>query len=219
MQLTTDRGHATRLIQRVRGQKGTMPQFERQECHDSTVLLTVINRAARVMRGNPAERRSILVISEGRKIFMSDPGAGRVEACHEVRAEYDKLVAVMADTNVSIYGIDPRGLEAPFPDMSGASPGQAAAMAGREAQARVDQMSSRYYGALGLMASSTGGTLTTDRNDLTAGVATMVGDSRRYYRLAYRQPDVAADKTPRSVQVKVTRPGVDVRSRRYYVPR
>ena len=196
-----------------------MPSFERQECHDTTLLLAVIKRVAQVMAGDPAERRAILVISEGRKIYMSDPGAGRIELCDEVRAEYDQLVGATAATNVAIYGIDPRGLEAPFPANYGANPRGGAAMAGQEAQFRVNLMASRYYGSLGLMASSTGGTLTTDRNDLTRGVSTMIADSRRYYRLAYRQPDVPEPKKLRSVQVTIARPGVEVRSRRSYLPR
>ena len=46
-------------------------------------------------------------------------------------------------------------------------------------------------------------------------------DSRQYYRLAYVQPDPPAGKKQplsRNIKVKVTRDGVNVRSRQRYAP-
>ena len=71
------------------------------------------------------------------------------------------------------------------------------------------------------MATSTGGTLRTDRNDLAGGIDEMIRDSRQYYRLAYVQPDVRGDELgrPRRIEVSVTRRDVDIRARRRYMPR
>ena len=219
-QLTTDRAAARALIGKFRGQKGVRRGSGAQVCHDTTVLLSVVRNVAKALEAEASARRAVLVVSEGHRIFMETPAAGRIDICDEARVAYESVVAAAAVSNVAIYGIDPRGLEAPIPAY-GTSFGDAVVGAGQEASHRADRMASRYFGSLGLMAEATGGRLTTDRNDLVANIPLMLRDSRQYYRIAYLQPAVPAEERDvvRRIQVKVSRPGVVVRARQRYLPR
>lgn len=220
-QLSTDRESARTLLRRFRGQKTGMTSAY-QVCHATVVKLKVISNAARVMGRGPLERRTILVVSEGRPIYIGEWfGSSPDETCLEARRAYDEVVAAAALTNTAIYGIDPRGLQASLPAPPTGTDREIVTAVGQAAQAVADAIEGRYHGSLGLMAASTGGTLTTDRNNLTADVPTMIRDSRQYYRLVYVQPDVPADDVgkPRTIDVKVTRRDVDVRARRRYMPR
>lgn len=221
-QLSTDRDRSRSLVKRFRGQKQLTPGFVTDVCYATVVKLKVIANAVRVMGQGPLERRTIAVVSEGRRVYWGRPGAGwNEEQCLEARDAYDDLVSVAALTNTAIYGIDPRGLQAAIPTVPTGNNSDIVAAVGQTAQAVADAMEVRYHGSLGLMATSTGGTLTTDRNNLAADVPTMIRDSRQYYRLVYVQPDVPADDVgkTRAIDVKVTRRDVDVRARRRYMPR
>ena len=97
--------------------------------------------------------------------------------------------------------------------------GAAAAQAAGETVA--EGMSTRRHGSVGQLADSTGGIMTLDRNDLEANLPRLLQDSRRYYRLAYVQPDVASGEREkeRRIEVKVLREHVEVRARKVYLPR
>lgn len=220
-QLSTDRKAARALLGKFRGQKGGMADFLYEECHATVVKFRVVSSAARVMGEGPLERRTILVVSEGRRVYWVDPRALPTEQCLEARTAYDEVVAAAALTNTAIYGIDPRGLGAAPPTIATGTSRDIVSQVGLVAQATGDAHSDRYYGSLGLMATSTGGTLTTDRNNLAADVPTMIRDSRQYYRVVYLQPDVAEDdlKKPRRIEVVVDRPDTKVRARQRYMPR
>lgn len=218
-QLSTDRDAARRLVGKFRGQGGMGSPSK--TCHDTIVNLRVISNAARVMGRGPLERRTILVVSEGQQVYIGQWFGSRGDPCLEARTAYDDVVAATALTNTAIYAIDPRGLTASAPDISASTDRDAVAAVSGAASAVTDAIEGRYHGSLGLMATSTGGTLRTDRNDLTGGIDEMIRDSRQYYRLAYVQPDVPADELtrPRRITVSATRSGVDMRARQRYMPR
>jgi len=85
----------------------------------------------------------------------------------------------------------------------------------------TEDKATRRFGSIGQLADSTGGTMTVDRNALGADLSRLLQDSRRYYRLAYVQPDVAPNERDkqRRIEVKVLRENVDVRARKAYLPR
>ncbi len=220
-QLSTDRDAARALVRRFRGQKRTLG-FSQETCHAAIVNLRVISNAARVMGRGPLERRTILVVSEGQQIYIGQWfGSRNEDPCLEARTAYDDVVAATALTNTAVYGVDPRGLTVSNPVISAPTDRDVVAVAGQTARTFTDALEGRYHGSLGLMATSTGGTLRTDRNDLAGGIDEMIRDSRQYYRLAYVQPDVRGDELgrPRRIEVSVTRRDVDIRARRRYMPR
>lgn len=219
LQLSTDREAAKQRVSRFRGQRGTGMAPGPNEVEIKTlILLRVLRGIADAMAGDASERRSVLLVSEGQSLGPADPRSPG--DYHDVWRAYEQVVAAASAANVAVYAINPRGLEAPVPLIGTGGNRDAAQVAGSTAQRVTDAMVSRYYGTLGRISASTGGTLTADSNALRDGVSTMLRDSRQYYRLAYRQPDVASDAhgKARSISVSVNRPGVDVRARSSYVP-
>lgn len=219
-QLSTDREASRTLVRKFLGQKGAMT-FPNQTCHNTVVTLKVISIAARVMGRGPLERRTIVVVGEGYPVYIAEWSAnGNTDTCLEARAAYDEVVAATALTNTAIYGVDPRGLMASAPVLAVATGRDAVTAVASMAQDVANKMEARYHGTLGLMATSTGGTLTTDRNNLAADVPTMIRDSRQYYRIVYLQPEVPADELtrPRRIDVSVTRRDVEIRARQRYMP-
>ena len=69
------------------------------------------------------------------------------------------------------------------------------------------------------VAEATGGFLVAETNDLSSGLERIGADLRGYYELAYYPFNPFADGTFRTIEVKVARPGVEVRTRRGYFAR
>jgi len=66
------------------------------------------------------------------------------------------------------------------------------------------------------LASNTGGTAVTNRNDLVQGVIDVSREFEAYYLLGYASDNTKADGTLRRIDVKVTKPGIEVKARRGY---
>lgn len=201
--LTTDHASVERAIEKLRGQHAGMPVSRHEMELRARQAFDVVRGVVAGFQGDAAERRTIVLISEGHHGLT---GRGTIDDDPAALAMYRDVIRDAATANVAVYAIDPRGLQAP----SAGGPGG------------VSSMAARRFGSLGTIAMHTGGTLTVDTNDLAADVPRIIHDSRQYYRLAYVQPDPEPRVTrpePRRITVKVDRPGVEVRSRQAYVPR
>ena len=163
-------------------------------------------------------RKSILFVSEGIDYDIHDviPGTGsnHLGASMVLDATRD-VIAAATRSNVSIYGIDPRGLTdlgdesieiQAFPDDTtlGVGPGSLR----NELQLSQD--------SLRVLSDETGGFAIVNRNDVAGGFERIVADNSSYYVLAYYPPDPRPGRNHR-IQVKVSRPGVTVRARKGYL--
>jgi VWFA-related protein len=163
-------------------------------------------------------RKSILFVSEGIDYDIHDviPGNGsnHLGASMVLDATRD-VIAAATRSNVSIYGIYPRGLTdlgdesieiQAFPDDTtlGVGPGSLR----NELQLSQD--------SLRVLSDETGGFAIVNRNDVMSGLDRIVADNSSYYVLAYYPPDPRPGRNHR-IQVKVTRPGVTVRARKGYI--
>ena len=79
-----------------------------------------------------------------------------------------------------------------------------------------DALRLNRQGVLRDLAESTGGFLVAETNDLRPGLERVVADLRAYYEVGYVPPTPKADGRWRAISVKVSRPGVVVRTRRGY---
>jgi len=218
MQLSTDRDQARLLIRKFRGQMAGGAQMPDVT---SRIHLQVLRDVALALKSNASERRAVLVVSEGHPI--QPPGDGRRnEPDARIRDDLLDVLRQTALANVAVNGINPTGLEARSGTVATSDLDSANATAAQAQGARVaEDRAHRRYGSVGQLADSTGGLMTLDRNSLDANLPRLLQDSRRYYRLAYVQPDVAEgerDKT-RRIEVKVLRERVEVRARKAYLPR
>lgn len=219
--LTTDRDAIGNAIARLHGQQPSGPPAPFELEIRARAAFDVVRSVADGLRGDAAERRTIVLISEGHQVLPD--GVGRQTDDARVLQTYMEVVRDAALANVAIYAIDPRGLMAPVPGIGTGGPGIVASrtpsMSGGGGSA--NSMARRRFGSLGTIAMHTGGSLTVDTNDLAVDIPQIVRDSRQYYRLAYVQPEPAKGKTQprtRRIEVKVDQRGVDVRARQQYVP-
>lgn len=220
MQLSTDRRKARSLIKKFRGQMNAPGSAQSPDVL-ARIHLQVLRNVALALQGSASERRAVLVISEGH--FIQPPGDGRLnEPDPRVLDDFFDVIRQAALANIAVYGINPTGLEARGAPVATASSDSANAAAAQAEGSRVaDDSARRRHGTVGQLADITGGIMTVDRNVLDANLPRLLQDSRRYYRLAYVQPDGVAGSrdTPRRIDVKVLRPGVEVRFRRAYLPK
>ena len=107
--------------------------------------------------------------------------------------------------NVSFYPIDPRGLPAMETDINeGVSLTADKAML----QTRLDSMR--------VLASNTDGIAFLNSNDLRGQMRRLAADFTSYYLLGYASTNAKLDGGFRTIKVRVSRPGVEVRARRGY---
>jgi hypothetical protein len=129
-----------------------------------------------------------------------------------------QTIAATARSNVSIYGIDPRGLTTlndetigvtALPDQSDPSAGIGVSSLRNEVQMSQD--------SLRALADETGGFAAVNTNQFANAFQRIVEDNSSYYVLAYYPPTDKKDGKFHRIDVKVTRPGLTVRARRGYM--
>ncbi len=162
-------------------------------------------------------RKSLLYFSEG----LAVPPA--------VEEAFRATVSAANRANVSVYAFDARGLRVRSPSeetklalglATDAARGEQQGGGGLEgmfaADTANDALRLNRQGVLRDLAESTGGFLVAETNDLRPGLERVVSDLRAYYEVGYAPPNPKADGRWRAISVKVSRPGVVVRTRRGY---
>ena len=181
--------------------------------------LLAIARALALVQG----RKSLLYFSEG----LAVPPA--------VEDLFQTTVSTANRSNVSVYAFDARGLRVRSPSeetklaldlaretafsgqISGAMPDEAVPTMGIDPlEMSQDATRLNRQGVLRDLAESTGGFLVAETNDLRPGLERVMADLRAYYEVGYVPPNSKADGRWRAISVKVSRPGVVVRTRRGY---
>lgn len=103
------------------------------------------------------------------------------------------LIRSATVNNVVVYPVDPGGLSTSMTPPEGR---------------RSDRLLE--------LASNTGGTAVTNRNDLVQGVIEVSREFEAYYLLGYASDNNKADGTLRRIDVRVKKPGIEVKARRGY---
>ena len=163
-------------------------------------------------------RKAILFMSEGIDYDITDlipQGGSNHRSATEIIDETRETIAAATRSNVAIYGIDPRGLAdlgdesieiGSFPDDTSLGVGTSSLMN----ELRMAQDSLR------VLSDETGGFAVVNRNDFASAFDRIVRDKSSYYVLAYYPPDARAGRVHK-IDVRVSRPGLTVRSRKGYV--
>jgi VWFA-related protein len=147
-------------------------------------------------------------------IGPGDPAQQRLEA-QEFFLQTDlmsdiRLVYELANrNNTAIYAVDPRGLgvfEFDLSTQGGANVGLT----------KDRQMLDTTIDSLRVLAEETDGRAIVNSNDLASGLRQIVRDSSAYYLLGYTSA-VATDGKFHKINVRVKRPGVQIRARPGYV--
>jgi VWFA-related protein len=157
-------------------------------------------------------RKSILFVSEGIDYDITDFGSSGGSLIMDSTRE---ALAAAARGNVSIYGIDPRGLTGladesievgSFPD----DPTLGLGTQSMQAELRLSQTSLRQ------LSDDTGGFAVVNKDDFATAFDRIVRDNSSYYAMAYYPPSDKAGKFHK-IEVRVRRPDLRVRARQGYV--
>ena len=183
--------------------------YREQRGQGSLYPLLAVARGLSAVSG----RKTLLYFSEGLNVPPS------------VAEAMSATVSQANRSNVAIYSIDASGLRVHSPSTESkmalqlATDPDGTGLKGEEGSPAVvglDAIRLNLQGNLQDLAESTGGFLIANSNDLRTGLERVAGDLRSFYEIAYVPPNPAPDGRFRTILVKVSRPGVTVRTRRGY---
>ena len=213
-------GQAALAREFVDMQTRMLEQYERlerdQEGHATINSLLAVISPMQKLPG----RKTIIFFSEGLKLPPT------------VQQKFPAVINAANRANVSIYSIDAAGLRIESGTVEAARELNSIAAARMAQQSRPDRPGSGPYlrslernedllrfdarSGLGPLSEQTGGFLISDTNDLVAGLHRIDDDMNGYYFLTYVPQNKDYDGRFRRINVKVTRPNVEVQSRRGY---
>ncbi len=194
----------------------TFETLERNQQGHATIngLLALINS----MRNLPG-RKSVLFFSEGLALPVA------------VVEQFKSVINTANRANVSVYAVDAAGLRIDSPNAEATREINSLAerrmnqvhrtqdpsgplMKGLERN--EDLLRLNPHSGLADLADQTGGFLIRDTNDLSAGLRRIDEDMRVHYLVTYMPKNQAYDGRFRQVSVKLTRPNLEVQTRKGY---
>jgi VWFA-related protein len=159
-------------------------------------------------------RKSIVVFSDGFKIFRREQGSLRTT---NVIEHLRRLTDLATRAAVSVYTVDARGLPTLGLTAADSTTDFSAAQLEERLTARRDEHFDAQEG-LRYMAEATGGAFLRGSNDLTRGIRRALDEQQGYYLIGFRpEAEVFDPEHGRArynrFQVKLKRPGLKVRTR------
>ncbi len=187
---------------------------DQERTYNARAALDTLRNVAEWFGGVHGRRKTVLFVSEGIDYDITDvfnnQGASTV-----LDATRDAIAAA-TKSNVSIYGIDPRGLTnlgdedieiGSYPDDPTVGVGHTSLLN----ELRLSQDSLR------VLADETGGFAAVNRNEFATAFDRIVKDNSSYYVLAYYPPTMdKRDGKFHKITVRVSRPDLTVRARQGY---
>jgi hypothetical protein len=168
-------------------------------------MVGTLGQLSQLLGGIPERRKIVIYIGPGQSYDIevlaglekvtTQTDAAATFARVEQRNQFDNLLSLIRvanRANVSIYTIDPNGLDDSSP-------------------------SSGPKEFLRLIANSTGARAVTGNNVPASQVPVILGENASYYLMAFRSSNPRNEGKFRRIEVKVNRPGAEVRARRGYV--
>ncbi|PYR76756.1 MAG: hypothetical protein DMF87_17520 [Acidobacteria bacterium] len=188
--------------------------FERVQ--NARNMLQSVQKLADFMAGLHGRRKAMVLVSEGIDYDIYDLFGNSGSASLVVDSTRE-AIASATRANVSIYAIDPRGLQVAGSDLIESSggvtddPNLGLGIQSAMNELRLSQDSLRE------LADETGGFAAVNRNNVDEAFDRIVQESSSYYVLGYVPANDRRDGRFRKIDLRVTRPGVMVRARRGYV--
>ena len=178
--------------------------------------LELVKSVAGWMSDIHGRRKSLLFFSEGIDYDIYDVFNNR--SAHNVMQDARDAIAAAQRANVGIYAVDPRGLTqlgdetiaiASLSDNPQVREGSPAAF---QRELLLAQES------LIALADETGGMAVVRTNDIPGALARIASENSTYYLLGYHTDASRSPGRFRKIDVRVKRPGLQVRARRGYLP-
>jgi VWFA-related protein len=210
-EFTSSRPRLLAAVDKFMGQKSRRDAPDMERGYRARNTYATLGNLAEYMAGVRGRRKAIVWFGEGVDYDIDNVFASR--DADLVRTAMQDAVAAANRANVSIYGVDARGV--------GAGLDEAIAISGVPDETTdstaIRNEVRRAQDSLRVMSEDTGGFAVVNQNDLNAAFARIVRENSSYYLLGYYASNPARDGRFRSVQVRVSRPGVTVRARKGYL--
>jgi VWFA-related protein len=193
--------------------RSLLDPLERERAQNARTTMDQVEKLAEFMAGVRGRRKALILVSEGISYNIYDVLTNT--SANMVMQETSDAIGAATRGNVAIYSIDPRGLDA-FAEgieiaSAGDDPNTFSPVRAFQDTLRLSQESLRVLSA------ETGGFAAVNRNDFADAFARLVRENSTYYVLGFYPANERRDGRFRRIDVRVTRPGAQVRSRRGYV--
>jgi VWFA-related protein len=188
--------------------------FERG--YNARRTLNLIESVANWMTDIHGRRKALVLFGEGIDYDIYD--VFNNSSASTIVSYARTAVAAAQRANVNIYAVDPRGLTllgdeaieisspSPYPQVDFGTTG------GFQKELLLAQES------LISLAQETGGMAVVNTNDVAGGLGRIALDNSRYYLLGYNSDPTRSPGKFRKIEVRLRRPGLQVRARRGYLP-
>ena len=176
-------------------------------------LTSVLEALAAHLARVESRRKSMLLFSEGIDYDMLDVMGKFQRQSSDVMKAVNQAIGALMRSNVSVYTIDPRALSSAEGDLV-----EHPVLRDRPSvtQSSVEAEYSASIRGLRHLAESTGGFAVVDRNDIAPAFERIIEESSDYYVFGYTPSKQAKPGESRTIDVRVSRPGVRVVARRGY---
>ena len=187
---------------------------EMERAHYARSSLGTLKGVAEYMAGIRGRRKAVVFFSEGVDYDITNPIQNRYSS--DVLEEMKTAINGATRSNVSYYAVDPRGLSG-FEDAIEIQSLPEDNSLG--VNTMMDEMRTAQD-SLRSLAEETGGFAAINRNDYRDTFSRIIADNSSYYVIGYYSNDNRRDGRFRNVDVRVRRPGLQVRARKgYFAPR
>ena len=177
-------------------------------------LTSVLEALAAHLARIESRRKSMLLFSEGIDYDMMDVLGKLQRQSSDVMKALNQAIGALMRSNVSVYAIDPRALSSAEGDLVENPVFRATPSA---IQSSVESEYSDSIRSLRHVAESTGGFAAVDRNDIGPAFDRIIEESSDYYILGYTPAKQAKPGESRTIDVRVSRPGLRVIARKGYI--
>jgi VWFA-related protein len=191
--------------------------YDEQRAFNVRRAFQAIENVSKWLGDVQGRRKALLLFSEGFDYDIYQPFDIQKEG-DSILTEAREAAAAAQRANVNVYGIDPRGMSqfgemidindrSDYPQLDyGTFRGQL-----RELLLAQESLMS--------LADETGGIAIVNSGDLAGGLGRIVLDNTRYYQLGYYSDSARWSRNKfMKIEVKVKRPGLQVRARKGYLP-
>jgi VWFA-related protein len=197
----------------IRGGEGpAVDALESLRAQKARNALSTLKGVAEYLTGVRGRRKAVVYFSEGIDYDVNNVIENRYAS--DIRDEMQAAIAVASRANVSFYAVDPRGLGGFEEGIEIASVPIEDNTLGTTSMLNETRLA---QDSLRTVSDETGGFAALNRNNFQDAFARIIRENSSYYVLGYYSDDTRRDGRFRQVDVRVRRPGVQVRARKGYV--
>jgi VWFA-related protein len=208
-EFTSSHSRLIAAVDKFSGQKTPRDAMPMERAFKARNTYATLQNLAEFLGPIRGRRKAIIWFGEGVDYDINTM-AGDADT---VRQAMQDAITAANRANASLYGVDARGVGAGLDESIEVSgiPDETNSFTALLDEARRGQDSLR------VLSSETGGFAVVNQNDLNGAFRRIVQENSSYYVLGYYATNAGRDGKFRNVQVRVARPGVNVRARKGYV--